>query len=86
MSFMSSLSLSPTTIAMSAYFLHANECLMLSIESNIPALAFIQSTVTGALNKLSFALNFLSASVVPVASAITLPAWAGPRYSRMLVN
>jgi hypothetical protein len=58
---------------------------MLSIE-NIPALAFIQSTVTGALNKLSFALNFLSASVVPVASAITLPAWAGPRYSRMLVN
>jgi hypothetical protein len=45
-------------------------------EVNIPALAFIQSTVTGALNKLSFALNFLRASVVPVASVMTLPAWS----------
>jgi hypothetical protein len=43
-------------------------------KGNIPALAFIQSTVTGALNELSFALNFLRASVVPVASVMTLPA------------
>lgn len=86
MSFMISLSLSPTTVAMSARCFHASKGSMLSIGINIPALAFIQSTVTGALNKLSFALNFLSASLVPVASVITLPAWAGPRYSRMLVN
>lgn len=56
------------------------------IRIDVPARAFIQSTVTGALKEFSLALNFFSASVVPVASEITLPACAGPRYSRMLLN
>jgi hypothetical protein len=85
-SFMISLSLSPTT-AINVSSMYPLPPLSHTTNGiNIPALAFIQSTVTGALNKLSFALNLLRASVVLVASAMTLPAWAGPRYSRMLVN
>lgn len=82
---MISLSLSPTTASTLAGCDHSRWSVCACV-SNIPALAFIQSTVTGALNESWFALNFLSASVVPVASATTLLAWAGPRYSRMLVS
>lgn len=55
-------------------------------DQNLPALPLFQSTVTGLWNRLSFCLNFRKASVVPVASAMILPAFEGPRYSRMLVS
>lgn len=52
----------------------------------VPALPLFQSTVTGRWKDASLCLNFLNASLVPVASLITLPACPGPRYSKMLLN
>ena len=44
-----------------------------------PARPLFQSTTTGLWKTFSLALNFLNASLLPVASLTTLPAFEGPR-------
>lgn len=51
-----------------------------------PARPLLQSTVTGRWKAVSFCLNLRSASLEPVAPSTTLPAFEGPKYSKILLS
>ena len=98
MSFMISLSLSPTTMkcqprefkivgfVFRATSVNDTRHVKLTARGDVPALPLFQSTVTGLWNALSFALNLLNASLLLLAPETTDPAFDGPRYSKIVLN
>lgn len=53
---------------------------------HVPALPLFQSTTIGLWKAFSLSLNFLNASLTSLAPLTTVPAFAGPKYSRMLLS